>query len=156
MGNLVLLVDHAAETRRRLRRRLESSGYEPVEASTVRVALELIQRIPKSFRLVLTRLHMPDLPGVALVETLRLFHPGIPVMCIRPEPPSAVAIACPEVSDHGAELELQLRQVEGERELWAQSTSLPADAVRRARERYARTSDLVEAAEEVARGLLPD
>jgi len=119
MGNLVLNVEHDQAARRKLRRKLEGRGHEVVEAGSVMAALELIQRVSNGFRLVLTQVDMPGVPGTALVEALRLFHPDLPVFCLAADQEAAVEI------------------------------------VRRARDRYQRTGDLVEAAYELAKGLPP-
>lgn len=155
MANLALIVEPEARARGPFRRRLEDHGFEPVEASTAISALELVQRLGSSFRLVLTRLELPGLPGVVLIEVLRLFHPDIPVLCLAGEETLAVALGCPRVSEGGAELGPELRRLEESRSAWRESCSLSAEVAQRARERYRQTGDLVEAAYEVARGLLP-
>ncbi|HUF34775.1 MAG TPA: response regulator [Gemmatimonadales bacterium] len=154
MGNLALIVEPEAGARGPFRRRLEDHGYDPVETSTVISALELVQRLASSFRLVLTRLELPGLPGVVLVEVLRLLHPDIPVLCLAGEESSAVALGCPRVSEGGAELGPELRRLDESRSAWRESSSLSADVRQRACERYRRTGDLVEAAYEVARGMV--
>jgi CheY-like chemotaxis protein len=79
---LVLLVDPEVETRRQARHLLELRGMDVVQASNGMAALELVQRLPKSFRLVLTELDLPGISGNVVVETLRLFRPDLPVLCI--------------------------------------------------------------------------
>lgn len=152
MANLVLLIEHDTATRRALRRTLESRGYEVVEAVTATAGLELLQRLPEAFRLVLVRRNLRGLPSAALVETLRLFHPRLPVFCLSDGPGATVEIGCPTVSAGAEELEAHLRVFAGNNG-WGESTCLDPDAVRRVRERYARTGDLVEAAHEVVRAL---
>lgn len=153
MANLVLLIEHDTATRRALRRTLESRGYEVVEAVTATAGLELLQRLPEAFRLVLVRRNLRGLPSAALVETLRLFHPRLPVFCLSDGPGATVEIGCPTVSAGAEELEAHLRVFAGGNNGWGESTCLDPDAVRRVRERYARTGDLVEAAHEVVRAL---
>src|SRR5512134_1102611 len=155
MGNLVLIVEHDQEARRRLRRKLEGRGHEVVEAGSVIAALELIQRLPNGFRLVLTQVDMPGVPGTALVEALRLFHPGLPVFCLAAKQEAAVVIGCPRLSEGADELELHLSGFSDGGAHWREPSRLPAEIVRRARDRYQRTGDLVEAAYEVAKGLSP-
>jgi CheY-like chemotaxis protein len=155
MGKLVLIVEHDQEARRKLRRKLEGRRHEVVEAGSVMAALELIQRLPSGFRLILTQVDMPGLPGTALVETLRLFHPGIPVFCLAADQEAAVVIGCPRLSDGAEELEKHLSGFSDGGAYWREPSRLPVEIARRARDRYARTGDLVEAAYEVAKGLPP-
>ena len=79
---LVLLVDDDVESRRHVRHLLELQGMDVVQASNGIAALELIQRLPQSFRLVITELDLPGLSGVMLAETLRLFRPDLRTVCI--------------------------------------------------------------------------
>ena len=153
MGNLVLVVEHEEASRRRWRRRLEGRGYEAVEAGSVVSALELVQRLPEAFRLVLVRSDMPGLPGTALIETLRLLRPELPVFCLGSPREAVVEVGCPTVSEAGEDLEGHLQAFAADGDAWRQSSRLPSDAIRRVRERYARTGDLVEASHEVARSL---
>ena len=150
MGNLVLVVEHAEGERRRWRRRLEQRGYEAVEAGSVVSALELVQQLPDAFRLVLVRADMPGLPGTALIETLRLLRPDLPVFCFGPVAEGA-EVGCPTVTESGEELELHLRAFTGT--AWSETSSLSPETIQRVRDRYERARDLVEAAYEVARDL---
>ena len=152
MGGLVLIVNHDGEARRKLRRRLDERGYEAVEAASVAAALELIQRLPRSFRLVVVRLDMPGLSGATMIETLRLFHPAIPVLGTGSREGTAVAIGCPELVDG---IEERLHSVAGESGDGAAHFRLPFEVAQRARERYQRTADLVEAAQIVATAVPP-
>ena len=155
MGNLVLIVEHDPEASRRLRRTLEGRGYDAVEAGSVTAALELIQRLPNGFWLVLTRVEMPGIPGSALVETLRLFRPELPVFCLSDREEAAVLVGCTMLSDAAEELEVQLRAFHEAGGRWREASQLAATVISRARERYQRTADLVEAMYEVAKGLPP-
>lgn len=155
MGNLVLIVEHDQEARRKLRRKLEERGHEVVEAGSVVAALELIQRLPNGFRLVLTQVDMPGVPGSALVEALRLFHPDLPVLCLAADQAAAALIRCPRLSEGADELERHLAEFSDGGASWREPSRLPAEIIRRARDRYERTGDLVEAAYEVAKGLPP-
>jgi CheY-like chemotaxis protein len=153
MGNLVLIVEQNPNARRSLRRKLESRGYEAVEAGSVGTALELIQRMPNGFRLVLTRVGMSDPLGSVLVETLRLLRPELPVFCLAAEQEAAVMAGCPRVSEEAEELELHLSGFSGGGPAWREPSRLSATIAQRALERYRRTGDLVEAAHEIAKGL---
>ena len=53
-----------------------------VQASNALAALELIQRLPRRFRLVLIELDLQGISGSVLTETLRLFRPGLPTLCM--------------------------------------------------------------------------
>ena len=153
MANLVLVVEHQASARRRWRERLEERGYEAVEAGSTVSALELLQRLPDAFRLVLVRTDMPGLPGPALIETLRLFRPELPVFCLGSAHGAAVEVGCPTVSEGTEELEVHLEAFATNGVAWAETSRLGPEVIRRARERYGRNRDLVEAAYEVSRGL---
>jgi CheY-like chemotaxis protein len=155
MGNLVLLVEHDESARRRWRRKLEGRGYEAVEAGSAVSALELLQRVPKAFRLVLVQADLPGLPGTALIETLRLFRPELPVFCLGSAEGAAVEVGCPTVSEAGEELELHLQAFADGGDGWRDTSRLAPEAIRRACERYDATRDLVEAAYEITKGL-PD
>jgi CheY-like chemotaxis protein len=151
---LVLLVDDDVASRRQARHLLELQGLEVVQASNGIAALELIQRLPRSFRLVLTELELPGISGPAVVETLRLFRPDLPVLCMSvpagagiqgnrrclPKPLSAQDLAAAMQAGAGA---------------WSpEGVSHVAEAcVARARARYAMAGDLVEAALELARAM---
>lgn len=155
MEKLVLLVEHDRAARRTLRRMLEQRGYALVEAVTARAALELLQRLPDAFAMVLVQTTVRGLPGTALVETLRLFRPEMPVFCLSTGGEAPIEVGCPTLSDGGEELDVYLRLFQENGTTWSESTALSPDWVRRVRERYARTTDLVEAAYEVARALDP-
>ncbi len=155
MGNLVLIVEHDREARRGLRRRLEVKGYEVVEAGSVTAALELLQLVPHGFRAVLIQLDLPDLPGMVLVETLRLFRPDLPVFCLPVGQASAAVAGCAQLPDGPGGLELDLPPSDSGGAHRIDPSRLPLDAVQRARARYLRTADLLEAAQEVAKGLPP-
>ena len=79
---LVLLVDDDEESRRHARHLLELRGMEVVQVSNGIAALELIQRLPQRFRLVLTELDLPGISGKVLSETLRIFRPDLPTLCM--------------------------------------------------------------------------
>lgn len=155
MGNLVLLVEHDESVRRRWRRKLEGRGYEAIEAGSAMSALELLQRLPEAFRLVLVRPELPGLPGTALIETLRLFRPELPVFCFEPGSRTAVEVGCRTLSEEAEELESHLQAFAGDGQSWQDMSRLAPDVVRQARERYQRTGDLLEAAQEVSKGLPP-
>lgn len=152
MGNLVLVVEHEEGARRRWRRHLETRGYEAVEAGSAVAGLELLQRLPTAFRIVLVCPDMPGLPGTALIETLRLLRPELPVFCLG-DSEAGVEVGCPTVTEGGEELEMHLQAFAGT--AWSETTRLSPEAIVRVRDRFERSRDLVESAYEVARELPP-
>jgi CheY-like chemotaxis protein len=146
---LVLLVDDDVESRRHVRHLLELQGVDVVQASNGIAALELIQRLPRSFRLVITELDLPGLSGVMLAETLRLFRPDLRTMCMssRAVAGNAAGRQCLSKPVEGAAL--QAAMLDGH--FIQDSSTLPEAWVARARARYAMMGDLVEAALELSR-----
>ena len=74
----VLLVDDEPELRRLLRRSLVRVGFEVVEASHGRAALELARQT--SFDVVISDVRMPCMGGLELLERLQLEEPALPVV----------------------------------------------------------------------------
>jgi len=153
-GKLVLLVDYDVESRRQARNLLELRGMDVVQASNGMAALELIQRLPRSFHLVLTDLDLPGIPGPVVVETLRIFRPDLPVLCM--EVARAVAVVsqnrrCLSKPLQGGELEAVLMESGGGWELQG-LLEIPDAVAARVRARFAVEGDLVEAALEIYRG----
>ena len=150
-GRLVLLVDHDVESRRHVRHLLELQGMEVVQATNGITALELIQRLPQSFRLVITDLDLPGLSGTLVVETLRIFRPDLPALCMSSRVPAGVdGRGCLPKPLHGPDLEAALRESNGGTPSNGRHW-LAEEAVARARARFAAAGDLVEAALELAR-----
>ena len=151
-SKLVLLVDHDVDSRRQVRRLLELRDLEVVQASNGLSALELVQRLPRSFRLVLIELDLPGLPGPVVVGTLRLFRPDLPVLCMSGD---RVTIGrtrrCLAKPLQGGELDMAL----GESEAWEPEglADVADGAAERAKARFAAVGDLIEAAMELARGM---
>ena len=150
---LVLLVDHEVESRRHTRHLLELQGMEVVQVTNGIAALELIQRLPQSFRLVLTEIDLPGLSGAVLAETLRVFRPDLPTICMSRESLAGLSRGrrCLAKPLQGPDLEAAIREngafADGDGRADA------GDAViDRARARFAVAGDLVEAALELARG----
>ncbi len=155
-GKLVLLVDYDVESRRQARSLLELRGMDVVQASNGMAALELIQRLPKSFRLVLTDLDLPGIPGPVVIETLRLFRPDLMVLCMDAARTAAGAVRnrrCLSKPLQGGELEAALME-HGSWELDGM-LEIPDVVVARVRARFAVVGDLVEAALEIHRGAGP-
>ena len=153
-GKLVLLVDYDVESRRQARHLLELRGMDVVQASHGMAALELIQRLPRSFRLVLTDLDLPGIPGAVVVETLRIFRPDLPVLCMsatRTVVRAAAIKQCLSKPLQGGELEAALEESASGWELLGLLEISDALAAR-VRARFAVVGDLVEAALEMYRG----
>jgi CheY-like chemotaxis protein len=156
-GNLVLVIDDDTEARRSARALLEARGYEVVHASNALAGLELIQRLPGSFRMVVTELDLSGLPGTALIEALRLFRPDLPVLCISARR-AAITAGCLAKPLQADELDTQLGAVGAGIGMWWESPKgmVDEEAVARAKARYSLQADLVEAALELARALPKD
>ena len=132
------------------------SGLELVQARDSVAGLEILQRLPERFRLVIVSLEMPGLSGAVLIGALRLFRPELPVVCLT----SA------ETAASGAPARCAAKPVQPDllRELVADAlggNAHPAvdlewirpDALERARHSFARSQSLLEAAREIARGV---
>lgn len=152
---LVLLVDHDVESRRHTRQLLELHGLEVVQVSNGVAALELIQRLPESFRLVIAEMDLPGLSGVVVKETLRLFRPDLPTICISDRAWVADARQCLPKPLDGAHLRA-IMQGEAAFPDGGGQPGLPETSLARARARFATAGDLVEAALELARTVGPE
>ena len=157
-GSLALVIDDDPEARRSARALLEARGYDVVHASNGLAALELIQRLPESFRLVLTELDLQGLPGTALIEALRLFRPDLPVLCLSGRRSAVFAGGCLEKPLRAGELDVYLGALQGGMAPRWDAVGAVTDeqAIDRAKARYALGGDLVEAALELARGIPSD
>jgi CheY-like chemotaxis protein len=151
---LVLLIDHDVMSRRGTRHLLESRGLDVVQASNGMAALELVQRLPDSFQLVLADLQLPGIPGRVIMETLRIFRPRLPVYCMSTDLVVAATgglMGCLSKPLLESELDATLREIA---DGWSPPTGLelPEELIARARSRFAASGDLVEAALELSRG----
>ena len=156
-GQLILLVDYDVESRRQARHLLELRGMDVVQASNGMAALELIQRLPKSFRVVLTDLDLPGIPGPVVVETLRIFRPDLRVLCMdgaRMVAGASRSRQCLSKPLQGGELEAALIESANGWELEV-LLEVPDVVAARVRARFAVLGDLVEAALEIYRGTGP-
>lgn len=151
-GGLILLVDHDVASRRHSRHLLELHGLDVVQASNGIAALELIQRLPESFRLVITEFDLPGLSGAAVTETLRLFRPDLRTVCLSSRSELVSGGRCLPKPLEGAHLRAIM---EGAFADGDGHGALPERYLVRARARFAQGGDLVEAALELARGLGP-
>ena len=154
---LVLLVDDDVESRRHARHLLELQGLEVVQASNGIAALGLIQRLPESFRVVILDLDLPGLSGAVVIETLRIFRPDLPALCIsnRGVVGAVNGRRCLAKPLQGPDLQAAIQ----DHRLFHESdghSSISETSVSRARARYAAAGDLVEAALELARSTGPE
>jgi UDP-3-O-[3-hydroxymyristoyl] N-acetylglucosamine deacetylase len=80
MGETILVVDDEANIRHTLRGVLADEGYEVVEASNGRMALDLLEHsVP---RLAIVDIWMPEIDGVELVQRMRRQVPSVPIIVI--------------------------------------------------------------------------
>lgn len=151
--SLVLVIDVDHENRRAVRRMFGSLGFDVVQASNALVGLELVQRLGRSFQLLLIDLDLPGMPGTVVIETLRLFRPQLPVLCTG----RGKTVGVPATPEQCLGKPLQLDEL---REKVAAALAKPthqwtpetADVALRARARYAEGENLIDAALELARG----
>jgi len=156
-GKLVLLVDYDVESRRQVRHLLELRGMDVVQASNGMAALELIQRLPRSFRLVLTDLDLPGIPGAVVIETLRILRPDLLLLCMdgtRTVAGASQTRRCLPKPLQGGELEAALVESGSGWELES-LLEIPDAVAARVRAHFAVVGDLVEAALEIYRGVGP-
>jgi|EndMetStandDraft_2_1072991.scaffolds.fasta_scaffold261844_1 DNA-binding NtrC family response regulator len=93
----VLLVDDQPELRRLFRRSLNRAGYTVVEAWNGRVAVELAQQV--TFDVVISDVHMPDMSGIELLQTLKALDQDLPVVLTSGSPGPHTPL---EVGEYGA------------------------------------------------------
>ena len=154
--SLVLVIAGDNDGRRAIRNMFDNLGFDVVHASTGLVGLELIQRLPRSFQLVLTDLDLPGVSGVVIMETLRLFRPELPVLCME-EAKAVGALAgprgCLSKPLQMEELRTQAHAALANAAPWEPGADAASEqAILRARARYAEAKSLVHAALELARG----
>ncbi|MGH7630052.1 MAG: response regulator [Gemmatimonadales bacterium] len=152
----MLVIDGDSDSRRAVRRMLSNLGFDVVQASNGLVGLELIQRLPRNFQFVLTDLDLPGVPGAVIMETLRLFRPELPVLCMgegKAVGVFAVPERCLSKPLRAEELRPQVQAVLADAPRWEPGPGWATEqAMLRARARYAEGKSLVDAALELARG----
>ena len=156
-GRLVLLIDADPAMRATVRPLLARYGLDLVQARTGVAALDLVQRMPDSFRMAVVSLELPGMSGTLLMETLRLFRPAVSIICLTAVERvvvTAESANCISKPPSPAELGSQMGD--------ALAGALPAPAPRarpsailRAQAEFAVSGDLLGAARELARGM-PD
>jgi two-component system chemotaxis response regulator CheY len=93
----VLLVDDQPELRRLFRRSLQKAGYTVVEAYNGRTAAELAQQL--LFDVVISDVHMPDMSGIELLQTIKRLDEDLPVVLTSGSPGPGTPL---EVGEYGA------------------------------------------------------
>ena len=76
----ILVVDDEEDVRGAIVGMLEEMGFQSLEASTGREALDLCARYSGTIRLLLTDLIMPGMTGRQLADTLTALRPGLSVI----------------------------------------------------------------------------
>jgi DNA-binding response OmpR family regulator len=152
-GRLVLLIDDDPATRAVVRPVLVRYGLELVQARTGVAALELLQRMPGSFRMAVISVELPGVSGAVLLETLRLFRPKLALVCLAAATSAMAeaAICLPKpvtATELRTEMEAALAGPAGHR-----APVASAAAIARAEARFAASGNLLEAARELARGM---
>jgi DNA-binding response OmpR family regulator len=151
---LALLVDHDSMSRSTVRRLLSERGLALVHARTGLSGLELILRLPETFRLVIVSLDLPGLSGGAVLETLRRFRPGIPLLCLSEKSATLVApAACLRKSIDEEDLATRMDAALSGTAGFLPLVEVSDEAIARAQARYAVSGNLVEAALEMDRGM---
>lgn len=80
MGGKLLILDDEEAIRRTLRRRLEAEGYDVVEASSGRGAVETVRR--EKIDLVITDILMPEREGLETIRALRKAFPALHIFAM--------------------------------------------------------------------------
>jgi DNA-binding response OmpR family regulator len=156
-ARLVLLIDADPAMRATVRPLVARHGLDLVQARTGVAALDLVQRMPDSFRMAVVSLELPGMSGALLMETLRLFRPDVSAICltaVERVAMTAESANCLSKPPSPAEFGSQMDD--------ALSGALPApaprarpSAIQRAQAEFAVSGDLLEAARKLARGM-PD
>jgi CheY-like chemotaxis protein len=155
-GRLVLLVDPDPATRLTVRPLLIRFGLELIQARSTVAGLELLQRMPEHFRLAVICIEMPGPSGALLIETLRLFRPSLPVVCLTAAERAGVGAAngnCLSKPVRPDDLRAQREDALAGNSGAAPAASVTPAAVARAKAEFALSRNLLEVARELARGM---
>jgi|SRR6476661_1052815 CheY-like chemotaxis protein len=152
---LVLLVDEDPITRNLLRPLLRPHGLEVVQARASVAALELLQRVARRFCLVVVSLEMAGLSGAVLLETLRLFRPGLATICLSSAAPSGPDRrgACLAKPPGVEELSDRIKEALAGAPSRVPPSTLAPDIIAKARLAFEHSGSLVEAARELGLGM---
>ena len=91
-GHLVLIVDDDLRIRSYIRTILQGASVEVLEAGDGLTALEVFRVWRNKIDLVITDIRMPRMSGTELAMSLRLDHPGIPLIFVSGDPVPADTI----------------------------------------------------------------
>jgi CheY-like chemotaxis protein len=149
--SLLLLIDEDTITRNVLRPVVRTYGLEIVQARASIAALELLQRVAERFRLAVVSLEMPGLSGAVLLETCRIFLPGLATVCLTAG--STVRGGCLAKPPSSGELRTRIAEVLAGEPMPASIAAVAPDVVARARSAFALSASLLDAARELARGM---
>jgi two-component system KDP operon response regulator KdpE len=75
----VLVIDDEPPIRKLLRMGLTTQGYDVLEASNGKIALELLAQVPA---LIILDLGLPDIDGHELLRTIRARNEGVPIVVL--------------------------------------------------------------------------
>jgi DNA-binding NtrC family response regulator len=153
---LVLLIDADPATRQLIAPILAPSGLELVQSRGSVAGLEILQRLPERFRLVIVSLELPGLSGAAVLGTLRLFRPELAVVCLtgaEPATPSSTAGCLTKPVQADALREQVSDALVGRARGAIDLPRINSEAVERAQAAFGRSRNLLEAAREIAAGL---
>jgi two-component system, cell cycle sensor histidine kinase and response regulator CckA len=87
----VLIIEDEAIVRKVVVKRLRSAGYEVLEASGGKKALELLDTHGPSIKLVITDVVMPEMNGREVVERIRQSYPSVSVLYMSGYPEEIIA-----------------------------------------------------------------
>lgn len=152
---LVLLVDEDPFTGQLLRPLLRPHGLEVVQARASIAALELLQRVAQRFRLAVVSLEMSGLSGVAVLETVRLFRPGLATICLAAASRGAAGAReeCVTKPAGADQLRARIAEALAGAPSSMHACTLAPEAIRKARAAFEHSGSLVDAAREVGLSL---
>ena len=116
-------------------------------------ALEVLQRLPARFRLVILSLEMPELSGAVLLTTLRLLRPELPVVCLSGGELGASRCVAKPLKPELLREHIALALDDGGRRSAGDLKRVSPEVVDRARRSFEKSGSLLDAAREIARGM---
>jgi CheY-like chemotaxis protein len=150
---LVLLIDEDPITRNLLQPVVRPFGLEIVHARASIAALELLQRVAERFRLAVVSLEMPGLSGAVLLETCRIFLPGLATVCLTAGSTVGGGSGCLAKPPRPGELRTRIAEILAGEPMPASTAAVAPHVVARARGAFALSASLLDAAREVVRGM---
>src|SRR6476661_2632085 len=150
---LVLLIDEDPITRNLLQPVVRPFGLEIVQARASIAALELLQRVAERFRLAVVSLEMRGLSGAVLLETFRIFFPGLATVCLTAGSTVGGGGGCLAKPPRSGELRTRIAEVLAGEPMPVSTPAVAPDVVARARSAFALSASLLDAARELARGM---